>query len=168
MRYLIGFLFLYSHLLLIGQSHGCDQVIKGRILSLETDEPLPYATIKILDTNMGSIADEEGYFIIDGICDQEIHLEVRFIGYKTIVHHHDFHHADPVIYMAADETLLESVIIEESRLGELKSMVVQRMEVDKLELINSSIGDITNQTTGVSLLKTGSNISKPMIHGLHS
>jgi len=146
----------------------CDHEIKGKILDIVTQEPLPFATISIQENGLGTAADENGEFTLGGICYEEIHLEVRFIGYKSLVHHHDFHHEDPIIFLASDETLLESVIIEESRLNAFQSVAVQQLELSEASLLSNSLGELTEKLSGVSMLKTGSNIAKPMVHGLHS
>ncbi len=153
---------------LIGQETACDQVIAGKVLDLITQEALPFATISILETGQGTVADERGAFILRGICEEEVHLEVRFVGYKTTEHHHDFHHGDPMIFLAPDETLLESVVIEGSRLDAFQSVAIQNLEINKVSLLSNSIGDLTESMSGISLLKTGSNILKPMVHGMHS
>ena len=152
----------------MSQLNGCDHVIKGKVLDLSNKEPLPFATVSILETGQGVVADEHGDFVLEGICEEEIHLEARFIGYKTVEHHHDFHHEDPMIYLAPDETLLESVVIEASHLDAYQSVALQNLEVDKAALLTNSIGDLTEQVSGISILKTGANISKPIVHGLHS
>ncbi len=73
-----------------------------------------------------------------------------------------------VVKLAADRTVLRSVIVEENRSDRLESISVKKKEVDKLSLVTSSIGSLTEQLSGVSTLKTGSNVSKPIVHGLHS
>ena len=114
------------------------------------------------------MTDQNGEFVLSNICNNEVHLEVRFIGYKTMVHHHDFHHDDPLIYLASDETLLESVVIEESRLDAFQSLAIQKLEINNVSLLSTSIGNLTQSISGVSTLNTGTNISKPIVHGLHS
>lgn len=153
---------------IISQEQICDQTIKGKIMDLVSKEALPYATIRIIETGQGVAANENGEFVIENVCDEEFHLEARFVGYKTIEHHHDFHHEDPMIYMAPDETLLESVVIEGSRLEAFKSLAIQNLEIDKVALLSTSVGELTEKVSGISTLKTGSNISKPIVHGLHS
>lgn len=154
---------------LLAQNESCDRIVLGQVLDLDTGEPLPYATVKIQGTENGAISDEKGAFQITNICDDEIDLEVRFVGYKTVIHHHDFHHPNPVIYMAADETLLESVVVEEElNAHALKTLEPKDIEVERLESIGMNAGDLFSKNTGVSTLKTGQNIVKPMVHGLHS
>jgi len=152
----------------MSQANSCDHVIKGKVLDLSNNEPLPFATVSIIETGQGVVTDENGAFELEGICDEEFHLEARFIGYKTVEHHHDFHHEDPMIYLAPDETLLESVVIEASHLDAYRSVALQHVEVDKASLLTNSVGDLTEQVSGISTLKTGTNISKPIVHGLHS
>ncbi len=164
---LISFSFILLGTLVLAQKD-CDKVIKGQVLDRDTNEPLPFATVQIQDTNIGAISDESGKFIITNVCDDEVHLEVRFLGYKTFIHHHDTYHNDPIIYLAPEKTELESIVIEDFRSGEFESIAVQRKEIDELAIVNNSIGDLTEDLSGVSTLKTGTNISKPIIHGLHS
>jgi len=168
MRYLFLILSIILSIVANAQNRPCKRSVSGQILSLETKEPLPFATINVLGTELADVASEDGKFEINNICQGEVDLEVRFIGYKTVVHHHDFHHASPTIYLASNETVLESIIIEDSKTEKIQSLSVQRKELNKMSVVNSSIGDLTNEISGVSILKTGSNVSKPMIHGLHS
>ncbi|WP_436517068.1 TonB-dependent receptor [Ekhidna sp. To15] len=168
MRLIIFLFFLSACAHAFAQDDSCSRKVSGLIVDLNSGEPLPFATVQIQDSDNGAIANDKGEFIISNICEEEIDLIVRFVGYKTIIHHHDFHHTDPVIYMAPDATLLESVVIEESQQGELQSLSIKKKELDKISVVSSSIGDLTSELSGVSILKTGTNISKPMIHGLHS
>ena len=153
---------------IISQSSPCDQQIVGKVFDLVTNQELPFATVSIEETGKGVVTNEHGEFVLENICEDEMHLEVRFLGYKTVVHHHDFHHEDPMIYLAPDETLLESIVIEGNRLEAFQSIAIQNLEINKVALLRSSVGDLTEQLSGISILKTGSNIAKPIIHGLHS
>ena len=168
MRSIFLLFLLGATISLFAQDKTCDRTISGVVLDLNSNAPLSYATVQIHNSDNGVIANEKGEFTLSNVCGDEIDLEVRFVGYKTVLHHHDFHHPSPVIYMAPNETLLESVVIEETKQGELQSQAVQKKELDKLSIVNSSIGELTGELSGVTILKTGSNISKPMIHGLHS
>ncbi|MEQ9305822.1 MAG: carboxypeptidase-like regulatory domain-containing protein, partial [Marinoscillum sp.] len=154
---------------ILGQDAPCNRSVTGQVLDIDTNEPLPFATVKIQGTQNGAVSDENGLFKITEICDDEIDLEVRFVGYKTVVHHHDFHHSSPVIYMASDETLLESVVVEEDlNAHALKTIEPIDIKVESLEAIGVNAGDLFAQSSGVSTLKTGQNIIKPIVHGLHS
>jgi iron complex outermembrane receptor protein len=152
-----------------GQENYCDQKFDGRILDLDSKEALPFATITLSGTNKTAIADADGYFEIENICSEEIDLEVRFLGYKTLVHHHDFHHASPIIYLSADETLLESVVVEQERNAhELKTLDLKNIKIESFQNLGATAGDLLSRATGVYTLRTGQNVVKPVVHGLHS
>ncbi|WP_420319197.1 TonB-dependent receptor [Ekhidna sp.] len=147
----------------------CDRSVTGRILDIDTNEPLSYATVKIQNSDIGAIADDSGFFEITGICEDEIDLEVRFLGYKKVVHHHDFHHPSPVIYMASEETLLESVVVEEElNAHELKTLDPKDIDIDVSESLGTTAGELLSKASGVYTLRTGQNVVKPVVHGLHS
>lgn len=150
------------------QESNCNQKITGKILDID-GKPLPHATVSILNTSHGTVTNSKGDFTITNICTNEIDLEVRFLGYKTIIHHHDFHHPDPIIYMASDETVLESVVVEKSlNAHELKTLKSKSIHVGELESLGVTAGELFSMNSGVSSLKTGQNIIKPIVHGLHS
>ena len=168
MRSIFLLVLILSFHLAQSQPPPCERDIEGQVLDRQTGEPLPFATVTIAGQTYGVVADDEGYFVLKEVCDPEVDLVVRFLGYKTMRHHHDFYHGDPIIYLAPDDTQLESITVENSRLGEMESLAIQKMDIVKGAIVNTSIGALSEELTGVSLLKTGSNIAKPIIHGLHS
>lgn len=155
-----------------GQQHSepCPYNVEGTIYDISTNQPLPFATIKIEGTTKGTVADENGYFFLNSICEEEFDLEFSHIGYKKVVHHHDIHHKLPKIYLAPENVTLQSVIIEgEVHAGELSSGTVSKISSKQLDQRQSeNFGEIVSSISGVSLIKTGQNVVKPVIHGLHS
>ncbi len=165
---LVSLIVIFSSGASLSQESDCDHVVHGIVFDLESKEPLEFATVSILESGQGAITDEKGEFTIEKVCLEEFHIEIQFLGYKTVEHHHDFHHDDPMIYLAPDENLLESVVIEGSRVEAFKSVAIQSLKVEKSSLLNNSVGDLTESISGISILNTGTNISKPIVHGLHS
>jgi iron complex outermembrane recepter protein len=155
--------------LLVAQPPECTHQVVGRVLNIETGEPLPFATVRVKGSKNGTTTREDGYFILKGICEEEVDLEVSHIGFKTLLHHHDFHHGDPTIYLAPEDIMLESVVVEEAldqtKIRTLAGNVTRR---DNLGQIGESSGQLLGRTSGVSLLKSGQNVAKPIVHGLHS
>ncbi|MEM9329543.1 MAG: TonB-dependent receptor [Bacteroidota bacterium] len=168
MKYLFLLVLSISLQIAEAQSENCDQKVEGQIFDLITKDPLPYATIKVLGTDKGTVADENGVFRFEEVCGLEVDLEVRFIGFKTMVHHHDFHHGDAILYLATVDTELEGIVVENTKLSQIQSLAVQKKDIVKGTIATTSIGALSEELTGVSLLKTGSNVAKPIIHGLHS
>ena len=152
----------------------CDYKVTGRVLDIDSKEPLPYATVTILNSTNGVVSDEEGNFVLTNICTEEIGLEARFIGYKTVVHHHDFNHYDHndynhIFYLAPEENLLESVVVEgETIVGEMKSLSVEKIDRSILNTKSTqSLASVISDIQGVTYNSTGSNVQIPVIHGLY-
>lgn len=57
-------------------------IVEGRIYNSKNNDPVSYATIVILNTNIGSQSDSDGKFIITDIKPGYIILRVTLIGYK--------------------------------------------------------------------------------------
>lgn len=62
------------------------QIISGKILSKEENQPIPYAKIAIDNQNAGSIADEKGNFKIDltGV-DKKKNLQIEVGGFEKFI-----------------------------------------------------------------------------------
>ncbi|WP_273445806.1 TonB-dependent receptor [Neolewinella agarilytica] len=156
--------------LMAQQLSDCPYAIQGRVYDAASKEPLAFVSVQLDGNGEGAVTDEAGKFDIENLCEQEYNLIFSFLGYKTVTHHHDFHHPALEIYLAPDEYLLESVVVEASSLQSgIASITSNRLSGKELEAVSSgSFGDAVSEITGVGTLKTGQNIVKPIIHGLHS
>jgi iron complex outermembrane receptor protein len=144
--------------------------VKGTVYDAETKEALPFVSIQIKNTTIGTTTDAKGYFEINQLCERDYDLMFFFLGYKTLSHHHDFHHSTITIFLAPEAVLLESVVIEESASREgLSSSTASQISKETLDRVASeSLGDVASQIAGVNTISTGQNVVKPVIHGLHS
>ncbi|MEM6316792.1 MAG: TonB-dependent receptor [Bacteroidota bacterium] len=169
--YILLFLFLFSASSVNSQStENCECKIAGKIFDLQTKEPLSFASVQISGTSIGTNSDLDGSFTICDYCEKECDLVFSMVGYKNYQHHHDFHHPDVEIYLAEEQYNLEGVTVEAKRSqSDMRSMSSTKLSSEELKVVQSqSLGDIASQFSGVSTLTTGQNISKPIIHGLHS
>jgi TonB-dependent receptor len=73
-------LLLLAYLILFTQSL-FSQGIKGKILESTTSEPLIGATVKIIGTNLGAVADLDGSYSIDNLKPGTYDLKFSYIGY---------------------------------------------------------------------------------------
>lgn len=171
-------LYLIISLLLIGSSAiaqkdcslDCSCVIKGKIVDGQTGEAIEFASLQIKGTSKGATTDSNGLFEFNDLCETEVDLLISHIGYKQLTHHHDVFHNDPVVQLAPDNLILESIVVEETADIEIsKSKSISTIEGKELDQIKSeSLGNALSTISGVSTLTTGSNVVKPIIHGLHS
>ena len=148
----------------------CDYAIKGKVYDAETRSPLGFVNVQLEGTNKGTTTNEGGLFEFNKLCGKEYDLIFSFVGYKMVRHHHDFHHPFLEIYLAQEGYVMESVVVEAtSQQSNLHSIATTKLSGEELEAVSSgSLGDVVNEFAGVGTLKTGQNIVKPVIHGLHS
>ncbi|EMR01211.1 carboxypeptidase-like regulatory domain-containing protein [Cesiribacter andamanensis] len=140
----------------------CSCDMAGRVVDQLSKQPLPYATVQLKGTSIGTITDEEGVFHLHNLCVSEFDLQVSYVGYKTVIHHHDLYHSDPVIYLSPSDLQLESVVIEERALESGQaSVTISSINARELEgLRGERLGDVLSRISGVTTLSTGQNISK--------
>jgi TonB-linked SusC/RagA family outer membrane protein len=70
-------------LLLPGLAWAQQGTVTGTITDAEAEEPLPGATVQILDTGAGAAADEEGQYRFTEVPAGENTLRVSFVGYEA-------------------------------------------------------------------------------------
>ena len=56
--------------------------LRGRVTDAFTNEPLPFVNVIISGTNIGTITDESGNFLIIGLTPGFVRVEASFVGYK--------------------------------------------------------------------------------------
>jgi iron complex outermembrane recepter protein len=167
MKFLVAFLFFLSAIRLNGQ---CDITISGKVNDKHDNEPLAFATITLVESQQQSVADENGNFRIDKICPSEIHLKVDHIGCEAI-HLNFVLTKDTFINLALEHHahLLQEINIEEDRLKNNATKSKYSISGDEIDKLSSqSISELASKVAGVSILKTGNNISKPLIQGFTS
>ena len=71
---------LISSLLSNAQTMG---TLRGRVLDLESQQPLEGATILLEGTNYGTVTDQEGYFTLNDIPYQSYNVISNYLGYQT-------------------------------------------------------------------------------------
>jgi len=77
------YIFITLYFLMSVFSFGQSAEITGRITDEENNEPIPFANIIVVGTQIGSTSDFDGNFTITGIKPGYIQLQASFVGYKT-------------------------------------------------------------------------------------
>ena len=75
-------LFLSFFLFLAFPFISSGQIVKGKVLDAETNEPLPFCNIICESTNIGTVTDKDGRFSINTAIGSK--LNISFIGYKQL------------------------------------------------------------------------------------
>ncbi len=95
---------------IINTSCFSQSIIKGYIIDKSTNEPLPYATIRLMNTNTYSITNEDGEFAIGTKRDIETDsLEIRFIGFETREINATYFIKNPKLYLLQSVSSLDEV-----------------------------------------------------------
>lgn len=161
--YLLIFLWPCS---LVGQN--CDLKITGRLVDEITGRPMSYATIYVEELKTGTAADSLGKLELSDLCPGNYHLRFNHIGCETKslfvelrsdtlleieMHHHN-------------ELVDEVVVHDHSSEHEVVSSTTIR-STEIAEISNRDLSEILEDVTGVSSLKSGAGISKPVLHGMY-
>lgn len=151
----------------------CVYDIQGRVTSSENGQPVPFATIEISDgdNKQALVNKADGKFELASICNPEVTILVKFIGFQTYEKKHILISGQNTIEIRLDVDVknLGEVTIEEEKVADI--VTVQRSEINTEALTKaagSSLGEALTEITGVNMLQTGPTIAKPVIHGLHS
>ena len=57
--------------------------IQGKVIDEKTKEPIPYANVVVMNSEMGAATDDDGNFFILNVPTGEYTVEVSYIGYQT-------------------------------------------------------------------------------------
>ena len=161
----MGFLLLSNFL--FAQKSNCNLKLSGQVTDEHDGSALSFSSLWLIAQKRGVAADENGFFEIDHLCPDTYQIVISHIGCEP----------DTIALNLKESTTVKFSL--EHHLEELKSVEVtaqHRQEVmSESEQLKSSeldenrgkpLAEILKQINGVSSLKTGSNVSKPMIGGL--
>lgn len=137
--------------------------LSGKITN-EKKQPLAGSHIHV--SSFFANADETGNYTINGIPNARLQVFVEYLGYKTLDTILDFQ-GNKVLNIALkpDVSQLSEVVLKETYAKE-KAQEIKTSTIEKYS--SESLGDALKEISGVSSLKTGNTIVKPIINGLHS
>lgn len=149
----------------------CQSALSGTITDQKTKEALVSAKVEIVGTDKTTYTDFEGNYSFEKLCKDTIHLKVSQEGYQEqiVAVLIDGDTEQNVKLGQHKESLAEVVVrgtsvIEKSKTSQEQSISSQ--DIDKFS--SQSMGDALKNMSGVSTLKTGKSIVKPVIQGLSS
>jgi iron complex outermembrane receptor protein len=135
---------------------------------LDTKERLANATVSLVELNQTTITNRDGDFVFNNVCSGTYTLRIVHVHCDTFqqsiavnqTSHRDF--ALP----HAKNTLGEVVVMAPA--GRRGTGIRDELSVRQLEESRGqTLAEALSRLVGVTMLQTGSTISKPVIHGLH-
>jgi len=160
MRYILLFAFLVigNRSLVYSQNS-----LSGKITN-EKNQPLAGSHIHV--SSFFANTDESGNFEIKGIPNARLQVFVEYLGYKTLDTILDFQGNRTLnVVLKPDVSQLQEVVLKETY-AKNKAQEIKTATIEKYS--SESLGDALREISGVSSLKTGNTIVKPIINGLHS
>jgi iron complex outermembrane recepter protein len=147
----------------------CMLKLTGHVVDEDTKEKLNAATVRIEETGMQIITDDKGDFVFTGLCAGQYTLLITHVSCdsfkKKIILTKDYH-VD--ISMPHTRKVLGNVVVDAQK-GIANTGFKKELSGRALEQTNGlSLAEALSKINGVTMLQTGSTISKPVIHGLHS
>ena len=165
MRFSFIFFLLLS---LNSYSQDCNISLRGKVLDNDTKENISGVVIQVIDSDIFTVTDEVGNFVIDNLCESEISIKVSSLGYSDSIF--SINNLNPTIYLNQESLELNSVLIIDEREKNRGTQTIyqQSINIDEKGVDRTlSIANIASQIDGVTFISTGSNVERPVIHGLY-
>jgi len=157
-------------LLLVGfvSAQECSIKLLGKVIDEHTGSELSQVNIRILELKKGTVSSKTGEFHFDNLCAGQYHLVFSHVGCATVELFVKLR-KDTLLAINLDHHhhLLDEVALTDEQ-GSASSQESRSIGKDQLSVqTDGDIAQVLETVSGVSLLSTGSNINKPIIHGLY-
>ncbi len=146
----------------------CNVSVTGFILDQNTNQPLEFVNVYVQETLKGTASNEKGYFELKEICRGKQHIIFSHISGEKHSIFIDIQ-KDTVLYVEihALNTVLESVMINE-KTNQNTTQNTQTLNHQHIsDNSNQNLSNMLEEISGVSTIKNGNGISKPVVHGLY-
>lgn len=161
---------------IIGNSYSqgdqeCSLILRGKVVHAEHHEPIEDATIYIHELKTGVLSDRRGNFRLTNLCaGTQYTVTVQYLGHIPL---------SEEVVLTGNTTLTfrlveEDIVIEGVEVHGHRDAVITTSTVSSLsgrelqETRGTTLGEALKRLSGITTYSTGSNVSKPVIHGLHS
>jgi iron complex outermembrane recepter protein len=147
----------------------CVLTLKGSVTDVDTKQPLEGASILIVETGQLALSDAKGAFVLNGMCPGAYTIKITHMQCAPLITHRHFQQDIELnvdLPHAVNELEEVTVVGSQSKKSTSISSEVKGKDLDMTR--GQSLAEALQRLTGVTMLQTGANISKPVIHGLHS
>ncbi|OJV30884.1 MAG: hypothetical protein BGO32_09595 [Bacteroidetes bacterium 37-13] len=168
---LFVFIFILNTLLFSyarAQEKPCNIQLNGTVIDFHNGKKLDFASIYLVEKTANKLSSEHGKFNFENLCGGTYTLHVSHIGCEpktfTINLNKD---TSIVLLMEHSETELTEIVVQEQKEKQSTTSDIVQLPTKALEKLRGlTLGETLKTISGVSTLNTGTNISKPIIHGL--
>ena len=147
----------------------CKLDFEGYIIDSDSNLPLEAAVVEVIGTDYNAISSENGYFNFKYLCSEIIEIRVSHINCPDFYAEINLQKTRKKnFYLDHEIKSLDEVVLIEEKVDNLstsaKSYSISEEEKDRYSI--SGLAVLLETVSGVSTLSTGSNIAKPVIHGM--
>jgi iron complex outermembrane receptor protein len=170
MKFILTLLFLLIGFTTYASKENCILTIRGKILHEENNEPIEAAYIWIKELETGTASDINGNFRLNNLCPGNYELKISYLGHADVTERIEIKaNANFTFRLHAEDINLEGVEIHGHQDAIITTTSVNALRGEELKYARGeSLGISLRRIPGVNTFSSGSNISKPVIHGLHS
>ncbi|MCS7075487.1 MAG: TonB-dependent receptor [Bacteroidia bacterium] len=153
-----------THALLLNAQQ--EKIIYGKIVN-ESNEPIQGAVVCIKGTNYCTQSDSLGKYELKHICQDSCQIFCSFLGYNTHTKMLKISNKTQCDFTLHYLSTKEIHVIGEKK-ESYESYTISTLSAQDLDAVRyKNLSDQLAALPGVRTLKTGSTISKPILHGLH-
>jgi len=160
--------FLLFIIPVLASAQNCDITLTGSIKDGSTGISMSYTNIVLNEFQGVAISDTSGSFQFLDLCEGEISLSISCLGYYT----------DTISLFVTKDTsinttlevfpyIIKGIVVSEEK-TEATSQPSNALNKDNIsENGDKNLSNLLENIVGVSVLKNGNGISKPIVHGLY-
>ena len=152
----------------IAKAQTCNFVLKGTIFDSDENENLGFAYVKLINSNEVIQTNEAGEFVFNKLCRGNYSIQIKHFGCRdTIIEINLTESQKMAIRLPHSLNNLSDVDIMDKRLEMKKTQTETQLSPEDVQKSRGqNLGDVLNNISGLTTLKTGATISKPMVHGM--
>lgn len=156
-------------LILSVQAQPCTLSLSGKVYDEYTGSPLAFANILLEETGRGISTDSTGFFLLEDICPGEQHLRITHLGCEPERLFLNLRSDTSLnIRLQHHEEFLEQVTVRTEAPERAAPEISKTLSTEVIDkAAGKSLAELLETVSGVSTLKTGSGIAKPVVHGLY-
>lgn len=149
-------------------AQNCTYSVSGYVKDAATNEPMSGASVYLKELSKGVVCNDEGFFYINHVCKDNYHLVVSHIGCESqeqsILVSNDL---EVTIKMQHFVNMLGGVHLQ-GKHHETTTQITQKIKRSSIQKnANENLANQLDRLTGVTTVKNGSSIAKPVVHGLY-
>ena len=148
------------------QAQECKIKLAGQLKDQASGEPLEFASVYIKESQRGAKTDGEGKFVIEGLCPGQFHLVLSHIGCESRQVFLNLKKDTLVqIKLEHNHKVLNKVQVKGKASSTQNTESINQQQIT--DNANSNLSNMLESLSGVSAMRNGNGIAKPVVHGMY-